>query len=253
MRRVLFVLPAVVLSLTLFADARPHGTRFAVAIERGDLDAIKVLIEEDGASADTPIVYGEYSLNPLHKASWEGEVAIVEYLLSKGAKINALDGTSKATALMHAVRRGNAEIVKVLLAAKTDITLRDMYDFNAFTTAVSAGNQEIAGLLLAAGAKVDEGSSGLTPMIFAVSAGNIETIRFLVAHGADVNQGAKTGEQTALISAILAAQIEVVKTLIELKANVNTKMKDGGTPLKIARNGDQEDIVALLVAAGAKQ
>ena len=40
---------------------------------------------------------------------------------------------------------------------------------------------------------------------------------------------------------------------IELKANVNAKMKDGTTPLKLARKGDQEEIIALLEAAGAKQ
>lgn len=108
-------------------------------------------------------------------------------------------------------------------------------------------------MLLDAGAKVGDGMSGLTPLAFAVSSGNIEMIRFLVERGADVNQGAKSGEQTALISAIVGAQVEAVKTLIELKANVNTKMKDGTTPLKMARKGDQEDIVALLVAAGAKE
>jgi uncharacterized protein len=255
MRRLLTVLLSLsLLSFPLLAeDERSLGTRFAVAIEDGDLDAVKALVDE-GAAVDTPIDYGEKSsITPLIKASWDGDLPIVEYLLSKGAAVNARDTESKGTALLNAVTRGHTEIVKALLAAKADVSLRNMFDFNAFTTAVAAGNQEIASMLLAAGAKPEEGSSGLTPLAFAVSSGNVEMMRFLVAHGANVNHSAKGTGQTALISAILAGQAEAVKTLIELKANVNAAMKDGTTPLKLAKKGDQDDIVALLVAAGAKK
>lgn len=238
------------LSLPLFAE--DVGTKFAVAIEDGDLDAVAYLIEEDGAAVDTPIDYGEHSMTPLLKASWDGDLPIVEYLIKKGANVNARATDTKETPLMNAVTRGHTEVIKALLAAKADVTLRNSFDFNPFTSAVAAGNQEIATLLLDAGAKVGEGASALTPLAFAVSSGNLEMIRFLVARGADVNQGAKSGEQTALISAIYAAQIEAVKTLIELKADVNTKMKDGTTPLKLAKKGDQDEIAALLEAAGAK-
>lgn len=243
-----------VLSLPLLAgDERSVGTKFAVAIEDGDLDAVAYLIEEDGAAVDTPIDYGEHSITPLLKASWDGDLPIVEYLIKKGANVNARATDTKETPLMNAVTREHTEVVKALLAAKADVSLRNSFDFNPFTSAVAAGNQEIAGLLLDAGAKVGDGASSLTPLAFAVSSGNLEMIRFLVSRGADVNQGAKSGEQTALISAIYAAKIDSVKTLIELKADVNTKMKDGTTPLKLAKKGDQDEIAALLEAAGAKQ
>lgn len=240
-------------SFSVIADDRPLGTRFAVAIEDGDLEAVTALIEEEKAPVDTPIDYGEHSMTPLMKAAWDGDLPIVQYLIAKGADVNARATDTKETALMNAVTRGHGEIIKALLAAKADVSLRNSFDFNAFTSAVAAGNQEIAGWLLDAGAKVDDGASALTPLAFAVSSGNTEMMRFLVAHGADVNHGAKKGEQTALISAILAAQVDAVKTLIELKADVNTKMKDGTTPLKLARKGGQEEIVALLETAGAKQ
>jgi ankyrin repeat protein len=254
MRRLIAVLLFLsFLSVPLFADDRPLGTRFAVAIEDGDLDAITALIEEEHAAVDTPIEYGEHSMTPLQKASWDGDLPIVQYLIAKGANVNARATDTKETALMNAVTRDHGEIIKALLAANADVSLRNTFDFNAFTSAVAANHQEVAGWLLDAGAKVDEGASGLTPLAFAVSSGNTEMMRFLVAHGADVNHGAKKGEQTALISAILAAQVDAVKTLIELKADVNTKMKDGTTPLKLARKGDQAEIAALLEAAGAKQ
>lgn len=252
MRRILSVL--LFLSLPLFADdERSAGTKFAVAIEDGDLEAVTSLIEEDGAAVDTPIEYGDHSITPLMKAAWDGDLPIVQYLIGKGANVNARATDTKETALLNAVSNGHTEIIKALLAAKADVHIRNTFDFNAFTTAVAAGNQEIAGLLLDAGAKINEPASMLTPLAFAVSSGNIDMIRFLAERGADVNHGAKSGDQTALISAILAAQIESVKALIELKADVNAKMKDGTTPLKLAKKGDQEEIAALLIAAGAKQ
>lgn len=247
---VLLFLPFLV--FPLFAEERSVGTRFAVAIENGDLEAVRELIE-GGAAVDTPIDYGEHAITPLLKAAWDGQAGIVEYLLAKGADVNAQATDTKETALMNAISHGNVAIVKALLAAKADVSLRNAFDFTPFTSAVAAGNQEIAALLLDAGAKVNDATSGLTPLAFAVSGGNVEMIRFLVTHGADVNHGAKAGGMTALVSAILAAQIDSVRTLIELKADVNATMKDGTTPLKLARKGDQEEIVALLVAAGAKK
>jgi len=255
MRRTIPVLLSLLLlALPLFAeDERSPGTRFAVAIEDDDLDAVKALIEDENAAVDTPIDYGEHAITPLLKASWDGALPIVQYLLSKGANVNFRATDTKETALMNAVTNGHTAVVRALLDAKADLSLRNAFDFNPFTSAVAAGNQEISGMLLDAGAKVDDGASGLTPLAFAVSSGNTDMIRFLVKRGADVNHGAKKGEQTALISAIYGAQIESVKTLIELKADVNAAMKDGTTPLKLARKGDQEEIVALLVAAGAKK
>src|SRR5439155_9517459 len=125
--------------------------------------------------------------------------------------------------------------------------------FNAFTSAVAAGKEDIAALLLDAGARIEEGASGLTPLQFAASAGNVDMIRFLAKRGANVNHGAKSGEQTALLSAIYSAHPEAVQALIDLKADVNAKTKDGTTPLKAAQKGDQDDIIKILKAAGAKK
>jgi ankyrin repeat protein len=247
-----------VLCLVLLLCATPllaqlsTGAKFAVAIESNDAEAVKELLE-GGAKADTLIEYGEHKITPLMKAAWEGDEAILQILLEAGADINAKSSDGNETALMSAVTRGHTEIVKILLAKKADITPKSVYGFNAFTSAVAANNQEIAGMLLDAGAKIHDGAHGLTPLQFAASSGSIDMINFLVGRGADVNHGVKAGGQTALLSAIYGAQPEAVKRLIELKASVNTKTKDGDTPLKAAQEGDQEEIIAILKAAGAKQ
>jgi ankyrin repeat protein len=77
-------------------------------------------------------------------------------------------------------------------------------------------------------------------------------VKWLAGKGGNVNAGVKEGGQTALNLAILNADAEMVKTLIDLKANVNYKDASGTTPLMAAQKGDQDDIVAILKAAGAK-
>ena len=72
-------------------------------------------------------------------------------------------------------------------------------------------------------------------------------------YGGDVNYAAKEAGQSALTSAITAGEPDVVAVLIELGANVNQQAPDGDTPLKMAKNGDQDDVVAMLKAAGAKE
>src|SRR5687768_5384018 len=102
-------LAVLLFAVSVYADNRPLGTRFAVAIEDGDLDAIKALIEEEGAKVDTPIEYTSSAITPLMKAAWDGDLPIVEYLISKGANVNARDTESKGTALMNAVRRSHTD------------------------------------------------------------------------------------------------------------------------------------------------
>ena len=227
------------------------GSQFAVAIEQGDTAKVKALLD-GGAAVDTPIDYAENSITPLMKAAYEGSVEIVALLLERGAKVNAQVTGTKETALMNAVTGGHPEVVKLLLAAKADIKPKSSFEFNAFTSAVAAGEREIAKLILAAGAKIDDGAYTLTPLMFAVSARNPEMVQWLAENGANVNAGVKEGGQTALNLAIGNADADMVKVLIQLKANVNAKDKSGTTPLMAAQKGDQDDIVAILKAAGAK-
>ena len=186
MRRLAFAVlaSAFAISLPLFAE-QEAGTRFAVAIERNDAEAVKALLDE-GVPVDTFIDYGEHKITPLMKAAWEGDATIVE-------------------------------------------------------------------MLLAAGAKIEDGAHGMPPLQFAASAGKVDMIRFLVKRGANVNYGVKAGGQTALLYAIYGGHVDAVKALIELKADVNAKTKDGDTPLSAAKKGDQEELIAILKAAGAKK
>ena len=113
-----FVLALLAATGALAAD-RTAGDELVTAIERGDLLAVKALIQDGGLDPDTPITYGESSITPLMKASERGKRDIVKYLLSKGAKVNAKDGDGD-TPLHLAARQDAVEILAILLKYGAD-------------------------------------------------------------------------------------------------------------------------------------
>ncbi|MEO7795821.1 MAG: ankyrin repeat domain-containing protein [Thermoanaerobaculia bacterium] len=227
------------------------GAKFAVAIEDDDLDKVRALLDS-GLAADTPIDYGENAETPLMKAAREGTLGIARLLIARGANVNAQDG-EKSTALEAAISREQTEMVALLLEAKADPNSVNTYMQSALSNAAAAGNLAVTEMLLKAKAKPELPGLVLTPMMFGAFAGNGDLIRLLVRYGADVNYATKEYGQSALTSAITAGKPDMVALLIELKANVNQKTPDGDTPLKMAKNGDQDDVVAMLKAAGAKE
>jgi len=231
----------------------PVGNQFAVAIERDDIEKIKGLLE-DGNLADTPIEYGENSMTPLMKAAWDGRLEIARFLIEKGANVNFANRDGE-TSLHQAIGREQVELVKLLLEKGARTNTADVRKFMPLHKAAAAGNVEIIKLLIQAKADPNPEMYGLTPLMFAVSSRKPLAVLALLDLGVDVNRASKSGNvgQTALFSAIQGADADMVQLLLARKANPNAKTKGGSTPLKEAQKGDQDDIIALLKAAGAKK
>lgn len=249
---------AVVLAVSLcggslaFAE-RTLGDELETAIDRGNILAVKELIE-GGADPDTPLGSGPGASTPLMKAAWRGKRDIVKYLLAKGAKVNAVNPDGQ-NALMQAVMQGFDDVVDVLVAAGADVKARDGRGNTAFSLAAAGAHLEIADVLLQHGADLGAADPyGITPLLAAASLGNEDVLRYLVGKGAKVNAITQLeyGGSTALTTAASVGQVGAVKALLELGADPRLKMKDGGTALSHAQESKNEEVIALIQAALAR-
>jgi beta-lactamase regulating signal transducer with metallopeptidase domain len=95
--------------------ARGDGSPLIAAAEGGHVEIVKRLLDA-GANIDEVVPGDE---NPLMGASWQSQPEVVRLLIDRGADVNAetyADGELRSP-LILARRGGNAEVVKMLIAA----------------------------------------------------------------------------------------------------------------------------------------
>jgi len=207
------------------------------AVTAGQLRVARFLLD-NGADINTRTV--------LPGAAGRGHKAMVEFLLSRGAVVNAMD-SEYYTALHRAAMNGFRSVAEVLLANKADVNARGPNMVTPLHLAVSAGHGELASYFISKGADVDaQDSSGQTPLIKAAIKGHTDLAGRLLAAKAktDVedNQGC-----VALSHAVDKGNAEIVKALLAAKANPDAGKVN--LPVHCAiRTGDTNVLEALLRA-----
>jgi len=150
---------------------------------------------------------------------WEASAAglteaVSELIEEKPALLNAFSEHG-FTPLGMATHFGNAEIVRYLLLKGADVNLSSQNGYHVYPlhAAVNANLDEIAKMLVEAGAEVNVlQSSRTTPLHTAAQNGNIEMLILLLEHGALVdikNDFGKTASDLALEKGF----IEIAKIL----------------------------------------
>jgi ankyrin repeat protein len=100
-----------------------------------------------------------YGWSPLSYAAFNGHAEIVEYLLKRGAEIDAKTENG-STALLIAARNGHIQVIDVLLKRQADPNIATENDETALDWAEKTNNTDIAKRLRDAG-----GRSGKTVTI----------------------------------------------------------------------------------------
>jgi hypothetical protein len=123
---------------------------------------------------------------------------------------------------------------------------------DALAQCVAEDKVDEVSLFLAAGFSPDAKDKKGTPLLgLSARAGHLKTLEFLLRSGAKVNQIAEDRGTTALFDAAMGRHTELVRTLIEAGADANIQSKDRQTALVVVVGVGDEEIVELLVKAGA--
>ena len=278
-------------TLTKYGD-----TALMMAARTGKPDAIKVLLD-NGAQVNAKENWGDTTA--LMWAASESHPEAVKMLIDHGANLNARSkivpsesrrggSTSNSaitsaprnpeagekpkkdyygglTPLMFAVRQGDQESARLLIAAGADVNAISADGKGPLDLAVYNGNYELASFLIDSKANVNNADAErFTPLFWAVDRRNMEfnpgmpwmvtldplpLIKKLLAAGADpnafvsniptsrrsaLNLTPRTAFATALARAAFSADLELVRLLLSYGADPNIVSSDNETALMAA-------------------
>ncbi|EAX99575.1 hypothetical protein TVAG_104560 [Trichomonas vaginalis G3] len=143
--------------------------------------------------------------------------SLLEYLISKGADINAKTENG-STPLHYAAKEKCKEAAEILISNGADINAKD--------------------------------KDGWTPLHYPARYNNKETAEILISNGADINAKTENGS-TPLHYAAKGKCKETVEILISNGADINAKTENGSTPLHYAAKGKCKETVEILIPNGA--
>jgi ankyrin repeat protein len=123
----------------------------------------------------------------LLQALWNEDIGRIKDLLGKGADPNAQ--TSCGTRpLLIAAKRGNTEIIRILIENGAQVDGRDKNGLTPLMSAASAGRVGNVEVLIAAAANLNaKDNKGITALMWATVKGFADVVEILISKGADVN------------------------------------------------------------------
>ena len=241
------------------------------AAHNGHTAIVRVLLE---AGADPYLLrsQGSFDQTPLSAAWEEGHMETVALILETtlgvdpnwsraaiGERLGGASGRNKLlalllgpdgaqseqggyrglTPLMEAAYSDNVVMANLLLGAGCGANVGNDVDYTPLMIACEQGALATARLLLEAGADPNRrNAQGNTALICAIGNGATENLR-------------RSGYSEEICSAMQAKTLEIVRLLLEAGAEVNAQSDYCLTPLDYAVDTRQDDIAALLRAAGA--
>jgi len=255
-----------VLDLILAKGDYPNTIHLAAC--KGDLDRVKTLIER-GTNID---IKDEFGCVPLHWAALAESPEVADFLIGKGADVNAKDARN----LTPLIAARGLPVIKLLVSKGADIQAQDSYpESTKLHWACIEGDKDVVEFLISKGAEVDrKNKRGQTPLWLAASYGHREIVELLIKKGANINVSnnrgltplamarqrkqnevvdilLKHGAVETLHGAAASGNIDEIKRLLSQGTDINAQNERGQTPLQLALNSDQMEVAELLVANGA--
>lgn len=209
---------------------------------------------------------------PLHRASYQDDLAQAEALIKAGANVNAATDLG-VTPLWLAAENGSEKMVARLLAAGANPNAPLLAGETPLMIAARSGKPAVVEQLIAKGANVNaRGARKQTALMWAASQKHPDVVKTLLAQGADLslrsdkwsqvyavpphgympyNKDIPSGDETAILFAARVGDIESARLLVAAGAKVNDTDAWGVSAVTLAAHSGFGDVVELLLEKGA--
>ncbi|KAJ6477137.1 hypothetical protein C8R47DRAFT_654677 [Mycena vitilis] len=226
--------------------SRPAPSPLSLCSAIGYVEGVQYLLDR---GADVNATGGHFG-SALQAAASEGHKDIVHFLLDHGADVNAMGGRY-GSALQSSASRGHIDLVRLFLERGADVNAAGGIYGSALQAAVTRGQMGIVRLLLEKGADVNAmGGRYGSALQAAVTRGHMGIVRLLLEKGADVNaMGGRYG--SALQAAAARGHTDIVRLLLEKGADVNATGGRYGSAVGAASAKGHKEIASLLREHGA--
>jgi ankyrin repeat protein len=205
------------------------------AAKNGHLEAVKFLIDK-GADISKGNTGKE---NPITLAAEKDHPEIVLYLIEKGENVNYQESNYGMTALHHAARNGNLELIEKLVAKGANMKLQNKEEETPFAVAVFYKKLGPAKYFLIKGANPNQMGRHKVPLIMHAASTTRRDrhmlppdvkamVNLLLGAGANINQQDLFGN-TALIRAATKGRTGIMNFLIKQGADENIANNQGAT------------------------
>lgn len=212
------------------------------------VDRVKMMLE-----------HGKYNLEMqnkdgrtlLHSCVSHEFVPMIQFLISKGVRVDAKDKTGQ-TPLSFLIRvqgTGNKiAAINALVRGKSNPNVQDNDGNTALHEGVVTKDPQIVSALLTGGGDPDiTNKKNISPLGQAVINQDYPIVKILLKVTKQLNALDKYGA-TMLHDAVINHRVEMIRLLLEAGADRNAKNKFGKTPLETARYDKVPEIIQLLEA-----
>lgn len=190
--------------------------------------------------------------NQLGKAVYEGSVEKVRQLIKEGVDVNQGASHNQSTPLGTAIRYQHPEIIRLLVEAGANVNQEDNRGRSLLMQAIINRKPEMAAILLELGADpgwVDRNNKDALDYLFSRKQPDQEIANLLIDAGANINR--VRGAGSLLQMACDSNDLQLVRSLLDKGAEPNIADPLGRTPLFTAVSAGNQEMVKLLVDGGA--
>jgi hypothetical protein len=187
--------------------------------------------------------------NPFVRAAQVDDLEVLTALIA-GMDVNLRDKQSHTTALEHAVRNANREMVQLLLASGANVNLKNASGETPLMMLDADATSDLIWDLINKGAKVNfQDDGGETALMQASTQNNLEAVKTLIDAGAKVDLR-NNGGQTALMLAAGEGYVNIVRALVLAGADINATDKEEKNAMTHAAGNDHLPVIRFLKSKG---